>query len=191
MRTDKDTTRCVVRGESGRGDSQCLRARAATGLLPALRQANRAEYLGINASGEAASQPKNEPKHVNTEERTMLELSRVLTSTCVWAGARRDMIAKSTYSDDELEEDARIVLKPQENPAAQQMQTEAGKSDGKSDGGDREEYVHKNLPDGYKYVTQAMYDDVTRRREIVISRLRGSTAVAKAEMYNAMYLPAR
>ena len=110
MRTDKDTTRCVVRGESGRGDSQCLRARAATGLLPALRQANRAEYLGINASGEAASHRKNEPKSVNTEEQTMLEQTRVLTNTCVWAGAWRDMLAKSTYSDDELEEDAGMML---------------------------------------------------------------------------------
>ena len=60
-RTETATNR-YVREERGRGDSQCLRARAATGLLPVLKQANRAEYLGINAFGEAASHTKNVPK---------------------------------------------------------------------------------------------------------------------------------
>ena len=50
----------------------------------------------------------------------------------------------------------------------------------------RGDYVKENLPVCYRDMTQAIYDDVLRRRSIILSRLRDHPAVDKAEMYHAL-----
>ena len=85
--------------------SQSLRDRAAAVVLPGLRHPNRTVCLGINTSVGVARRLRTEPKLVISLNE-MLDPQISLNYPCLRrAGLRPRMIAQSTFSASELEEE--------------------------------------------------------------------------------------